>query len=266
MSYLASEGPEALVACMEVPLLLGLDGRAYTLDRVCRQAGEDGRVYVDTEGNPLAEQLQQQGTPVIMIAGDGELPVGAGVLEPVTAVLANALSREFLSTRLARELIVRPLDVLVAVEVADDMPEATALVERTASILARGLGQPGLFARVASLLGGREPVLGFRRLVCARLHETHTGHERLFVVAHEIAPLMAIPTEDNLLHARGRQPEAAINCEHKHFWALLRVAQREPDLAAYCLAKALLFNEDRGLEFDVPLMQAAIDPDFRGVR
>jgi hypothetical protein len=32
------------------------------------------------------------------------------------------------------------------------------------------------------------------------------------------------------------------------------------------LAKALLLDEDRGLEFDVPLMQAAIDASVGGAR
>jgi hypothetical protein len=290
MDYLACEGAEALADCSQEPLLLGLDGRAYTLDRMCTQAGEDGRVYVDTEVGPLVDRLFEQGTPVIMISGEGELiGAGAGALGPVTRVLANALSREFVSTRglarmveqvrgqpntsawtRARELITRPLDVLVGVEVVQDMPQATALVEHAASILARGLGRKGLFARAASWFGGREPVLGFRRVVCARLQGTHVGHDRLFVVAHEIAEMMAVPVERNLLHARGRQPEAAVNCEHAHFRALLRIATREPQLAAYCLAKALLLDEDRGLEFDVPLMRAAMDsstaPRFGGAR
>jgi hypothetical protein len=283
MDYLGSEGPDALAEFMDEPLLLGLDGHSYTLERVCTQAGEDSRVYVDTEVNPLVEQLLGQATPVIMISGDAEL-AAAGSLGPVTRVLANALSREFVSSRLvrmieplrgqanvsawtrARELITRPLDVLVGVEVVADMPEATALVERAASVLARGLGRPGLLARATSLFNGRKPVLGFRRLVCARLHGSKVDHDRLFVVAHEIAPLMAIPSERNLLHAKGRQPEAAVNCAHKYFRALLRIAEREPQLAAYCLAKALLLDEDRGLEFDVPLMQAAIDASVGGAR
>lgn len=286
MHYLASEGAEALDECSHAPILLGLDGRAYTLDHVCRQAGEDGHLYVDTEVGPLVDRLFEQGTPVILISGEGEVTgTGTGALEPVTRVLANALSREFVSGRglarvleqlrgksstsawtRARELIARPLDVLVGVEVVQDMPEATALVEHAASILARGLGGHGLFKRVAAFFAGNEPVLGFRRVVCARLHGTYAGHDRLFVVAHEIAPMMAIPTERNMLHARGRQPEAAINCEHPHFRALLRVAARERNLAAYCLAKALLLDEDRGLEFDVPLMRAAMDSSVGGQR
>jgi hypothetical protein len=221
---------------------------------------------------------------VLMMSGEGEVVVGAGALEPVTRLLANALARELVDTRLARmlerfrgqptvsaltrarDLIARPLDVLVAVEVVEDMPEATALVERAASILARGLGRPSLLARAASLFGGREPVLGFRRVVCARLHGANVGNDRLFVVAHEIAPMMAIPTERKLLRTGGRQPEVAINRDHRYFWALLRVAKREPDLAAYCLAKTLLLDEDRGLEFDIPLMHAAIDSGVEGAR
>lgn len=297
MDYLAREGSDALEDCLKLPLLLGLDGRAYALDDLCTHAGEHGRVYVDSEVGPLVERLLGQGTPVIVIPGPGELPRGGG-LGPVTRVIANALAREFVTTRgLARlldvlrgesdasawtraaELIARPMDVLVGVEVIDDLPEATALVERAESILARGLGEPTLEQRLGAWAGrakallrrtegasGPELVFGFRRLVCARLHGTYVGQERLFVVAHEIAPLMAVPTEHNFLSARGRKREAAVNCEHPHFRALLRVAEREPELAAYCLAKALLLDEDRGLEFDVPLISSAIDPTFEGRR
>lgn len=300
MEYLACEGPAALEDCDDVSLLLGLDGCAYTLAQVCAHASEDGRVYVDTEVGPLVERLHRQGTPVIMIPGEGEL-VGATTsgLGSVARVIANALARTVVTTRglsrmfdqmrgtpdvsawtRAAQLIVRPIDVLVGVEVVEDMPEATALVEQAASILARGLGRTslvgmiGLWAgrakagllRAAGKLEGREPVLGYRRLVCAHLHGTHAGHDRLFVVAHEIAPLMAIPTAHNMVHVLGRPGEAAVNCDHPHFRGLLRVAAREPELAAYCLAKALLLDEDRGLEFDVPLMLAAMDPSFEGGR
>ncbi len=298
MEYLALEGSQGLDGVLDLPLLLGLDGRAYTLDEICTHAAEDGRVYVDSEVGPLVERLLGQGTPVIMIPGRGELSSAAG-LGPVTRVIANALAREFVSTRgLARmldalrgqpdasawtraaEMIARPLDVLVAVEVAEDMPEATVLVERAASILARGLRAPSLVQRIGSWAGrakatllrkseaeqGPKLVLGFRRLVCARLHGERVGDERLFVVAHEVAPLMAIPTEHSLLHARGRKCEAAVNCEHPHFRALLRIAEREPELAAYCLAKSLLLDEDRGLEFDVPLMTAALEPSGEEAR
>lgn len=110
----------------------------------------------------------------------------------------------------------------------------------------------------------RAPEIGFRKLVCARLHGASGGQsprDRLFVVGHEIAPLMAIPTAELLLSDRPARPEAAVNGEHPHFRALLKLAERQPTIAAYGLAKALVLDGDRGLEFDVDLMQAAIALD-----
>ena len=49
MSYLALEGADALAEFEHAPILLGLDGRAYTLDHIAKQAAAAGRVYVDVE-------------------------------------------------------------------------------------------------------------------------------------------------------------------------------------------------------------------------
>ena len=85
-------------------------------------------------------------------------------------------------------------------------------------------------------------------------------------LAHEIAPLMAIPTEDRMLNQRSERPQAAVNCEHGHFRALLRLANGgDPelgDIAAYCLAKALLLDADRGLALDPLLISAAVDSAY----
>ena len=53
--------------------------------------------------------------------------------------------------------------------------------------------------------------------------------------------------------------KAAVNREHPHFRALLSLAEREPSLAAYCLARCLLLDRDQGLAFDTPLMEAATE-------
>jgi hypothetical protein len=108
------------------------------------------------------------------------------------------------------------------------------------------------------LLSREPPKLGFRKLVCARLHGAPGASQPLFVVAHAVAPLMAIPTQDLLLSEQPLRPEAAVNIEHPHFRALLQMAREQPTLAGYCLAKALLLDRDRGLEFDVELIDAAI--------
>ena len=284
MSYLAREGSEALDDHLQVPLFLGFDGRAYTLDELCKRAAADGRVFVDSEASALVEQLLEQDTPVIMIPSGEEqtfaLEEGVG---PVTRVLANGLAREFVGTGLlarvvesvrgeqqigawtqAAEMITRPAEVLVGVDLVDDSPAATALVQAADSVLERGLGPPpGLFARAFARVRGREPRLGYGRLVCAELHGAAGRELPLFVVAHAVAPLMATPTKDMMVSERPERPEAAVNASHPHFRGLLRLATREPELAAYCLAKALLLLEDRGLEFDDQLIRAAQDPGYR---
>jgi hypothetical protein len=281
MGYLARERPAALAEFGEQPLLLGFDDKAYTLAQLYRCAAADGRVYVEVERTPLVEQLLAQGTPVVVIPSASELNVsGAAQLGPVTRVLTAAFAREYLEhesvTRMveklrgkaesnawahASELITRPIDVLVGVEPITDMPNATALVQAADSVLTRGLPPPpGFLRRALGFLRRREDQLGYARLVCARLHGGATAAAPLFVIAHEVAPLMAIPTQEGLLGDRPEQPEVAVNCEHPHFRALLRLADSQPALAAYCLAKSLLLADARALERDHQLMLAAIDP------
>jgi hypothetical protein len=293
MGYLAREDSEAFDALFDLPLFLGLDGRSYTLEQLCKQAAADARVYVEAEVSPLVEQLLAQGSAVIMVSGfelDRARGEGAdeeqGTFGPVSRALAKGLAREFVSTgALARmierlkgqpevsawvkasEMITRPVDVLVGVELVEGDTPATRLVASAASILERGLGPaPGVLSRALTFLRGREPTIGFQKLVGARLNAAPGRRLPLFVVAHEVAPLMAVPTADRMLSERPERPEAAVNCEHPHFRALVRLAAREPELAAYCLAKSLLLSDGRGLEFDVDLIQAARDPGYRRAR
>ncbi len=147
---------------------------------------------------------------------------------------------------------------MVAVEEVDDNPAAIALVEGAAAVLRAGIGEgPNALSRAWSFVRREPPKLGFGRLVCARVSGASGARSPLFVVAHEIAALMAIPTRDLLLSERPLRPEAAVNAEHPHFRALLRLWGQVPDLAAYALAKALVLDGDRGLEFDVDLISAA---------
>lgn len=277
MGYLARESAEALLPYMQVPLLLGHDGRGVALEQLCKQAAADGRVFVEHEPTRLVEQLIEQGTPVIVIPNSSEL---GGQLGPVTRVIANGLSLEFAKLGAlgkvikevrglwARtgELISRPVDVLVGVDV-DDRPQPQALIKHAAVLLERGFGpEPGLVGRALKFLRREQLGLGYARLVSARLHGAPGQRLPLFVVAHAIAPLMAIPTPDRFVSARTERPEVAVNCEHPHFRTLLRLAEHEPELAAYCLAKSLLLDDERALEYDGKLMLAAVGPDEPGWR
>ncbi|MCA9683539.1 MAG: hypothetical protein KC457_15165, partial [Myxococcales bacterium] len=283
------EGAEALLA---LPILLSLDGRALSLLQVRNLAAAEGRVFLDHQRTPLVDALLAQGTVVIMSAshddaGGYEAQQG---FDAVARVLAGGLAGGFAAgsalerlldilggnreagawTR-ASQLLTRPGEALVAVELVDD-PAALRLVARTQEISLRALGQgSGTLRRIFSKLGGAAPRIGYRRLVAARFHGaggsvTLAGGRRpLFVIAHAIAPLMALPTDELMISALDGQPEAAVNCEHPHFRALLRLYERAPDMAAYCLAKSLLLQVDRNLELDLALMGAALGRELTEV-
>jgi hypothetical protein len=289
MGYLGREGSHALAPFMAAKLLLGLDGRAYSLDQLVEQAAADARVFVDHESSPLVRGLLAQGTPVILIPAPQEQQgeaVDGRMFGPVTRVLANGLAREFSTTKMlaraldnlrgkpevsawikAGELVVRPAAVIVAItelgaELGSELGEeqgAAALVAATEGLLQTALGGgPSAFARAWSFVRRKPLRFGFGRLVAARV-DAGPGLDRpLFVVAHAIAPLMAIPPKDMLVSERPLRPEAAVNVDHPHFRALLRLSREQPAIAAYALAKALLLDEDRGLEFDGDLIEAAL--------
>jgi hypothetical protein len=96
----------------------------------------------------------------------------------------------------------------------------------------------------------------YGRLGCCDI-EGESGKEPLFVVGRKLAPLMALPPPGFPASGRGRKPEAAVNRAHPQFRALLAMFKFEPALAAYCLAKDLLLSEDRLLERDLDLIDAA---------
>jgi hypothetical protein len=52
--------------------------------------------------------------------------------------------------------------------------------------------------------------------------------------------------------------EVAVNREHPQFLHFTQLAARSPQLANYCLAKALLLDQDRHIERDVVLMEGAL--------
>jgi hypothetical protein len=96
---------------------------------------------------------------------------------------------------------------------------------------------------------------GYRKLRTFRASASRRAP--FFVTGKKIAPLMSHPS---LVARREREKklEVAVNRDHEHFKSLVRLQQRSPKLAAFCLARALLLNEDRLLDSDVGMMAEAL--------
>jgi hypothetical protein len=266
MDFLAREGGGALVAYADRPLWLGLDSKGYSLDRLYDHAITDDheQILVDDQLSPLTERLLAEAAPVVLVpALDEPIPGVERGGNPVTRVLVQAIAHRLRERNLlvrvvdrlfhsptdarASALIVRPAEVLIGVGEVERDSAAARLVADAERLLTGEYARPGAKRR-------RAKSLGHRRLVCAELFGDASP---LFVVGPRVGPLMTRPGRPTY---EGRHaPEAAVNREHPHFRALLSLAEREPSLAAYCLARSLLLDRDRGLEFDTPLMEAAIE-------
>ena len=73
----------------------------------------------------------------------------------------------------------------------------------------------------------------------------------------KLAPLMQRSVSGDYERGWFERPAVVVNIEHGHFRELLRLRQHQRSMAAYCLAKALLLDEDRNLNEDQVLAAAA---------
>lgn len=97
---------------------------------------------------------------------------------------------------------------------------------------------------------------GYRRLETCRL-AAPVDDAPLFVVGRTLGPLMAQPPKLITEKQHKKRPEAAVNRDDPRFEHFVRLHAVRPELAAYCLAKHLLLQQDRLLDKDLALMSAA---------
>jgi hypothetical protein len=263
MAFLLKEPPAALLRLGKRPLLRRVDGGVTSLAAVAAAAVRDGRIFVTDAPSALVTRLAAQGIPVLLgrrrmdaapdAARDEAAFLSGADLEPALQLVVAYVShhrraklfKRLLSVVTAADygagtagLITHPEDVYLAVAVDDPSPpDAGALIAGA--------------ARLLDAIGGRYRAL--HGCVLAAPSE----RPPLFLVAREVGPLMAIPPEVLGEKDRPRRPEAAVNRDHPQFRALLALHRRSPALAAYCLAKDLLLQEDRLIERDLSLLAAA---------
>lgn len=264
MAFLLAEPPESILRLGKRPLLRTVDGGVTSLAAVAEATVRDGRIFVTDAPSALVTQLDSQSIPVLAgrrradAAVDEEAFRRGDDLEPALRLVVAYVSHHRRSKLLKRllsvltstdygagtaALIVHPEDVYLAVEVDDPSPPTDAALIEAAGQLLDGIG-------------GR-----YRRLVGCVL-AAPSDKPPLFLVAREVGPLMAIPPDGLVEKERPRRPEAAVNRDHPQFRALLGLHRRAPGLAAYCLAKDLLLQEDRLMERDLDLL-AAVFPEAR---
>ncbi len=240
------------------PLLRTLHGKPLTPQDLHDVGHGEGRVFVTARRSRLTATVHEQGVPVF--AGDlpglgyygkqGSVETPAGARLSIRA-LWNALSSSHSGpsrlfggirkammgqrARMSTIEVVDPHDVYQHVDICEPHDEQRRLLRAAADVLsAAGAGYAKLGACVL-----KDPPL----------------QSPLFVIGPKLAPLMALAPQ--LRARRNRRPAAAVNVAHSQFERLVALFPRRPALATYCLAKALLLQEDRLLHLDSKIMAAS---------
>lgn len=252
MEYLDREPARSLEAVGSRATLRLLDGSAATLEELVGWWRRDGRVLLSQGRTELTDALIAQGAPVVL----GLLPqesgrlgvIGRVFLRYAQAVLGGGVKERAigwlsalgvpltgLDTRL-RQGLAYPEQVYLPVRLDEQTPAASVeLVEAAAGLL-------------------RQVDAGYRRLTTCRV-AAPVERPPLFVIAPKLSGLMARPPEG--VERKGAL-EVAVNRDHHQFGMLARLWRSRPQMAAYCLAKDLLLEEDRLLERDLRLVELAL--------
>lgn len=261
VGHLACEPADSLAELGAAQVLRTVDAGAVSLRAVIEAADEDGRVFLDESPGPLQQELGAQGVPVLLgrvprRADDGRAGLGA-VHRLVVRTLMAATERRW-SRRLAGLFAGAGL-----VTLSDPALEASALVVRPDDVYlpvmiheAPDPGDAALIAAAAALLD--EADAGYRKLLAGH-PATPWEAPPLLVVGRRAGAMMARPPRAGSVARPPRRPVAVVNLEHPRFAALRRAWAQGPAAAAWCLAKALLLEDERALDVDLTLATAAVE-------
>lgn len=250
--YLASEPRETLEGLDAYAALRTVEGDVLTFAEAKDVFDRNGRVYVADAPSSTTRVLAEAGTPVFLGGG-----VGAGkdaAPEPVSRVLAGFLWQHWRGelTGLARRVVgqdlvaevesrvVHPERAYVGVRSLDPLPaEVAGLVQDTASTLRAASQRYGSVSPARFEIGAGEPCL-------LAIGEPRNG----------LMPRALAGAYDRTWF---ESPDVVVNVGHPHVRELLELWQVDRGLAAYCLAKAIMLEENRNLEDDPRVAEAALE-------
>ncbi len=250
MGYLASEPRASLSTLGPRAILRTVDGRGLSLNDAKRSFDRDGRVFVADAPSSLTATLAKREVPVFL---GGGTRVMEALPEPVSRVLSSYLWLRWRSepSGLARRVVGQDLQAHV---------EASVVHPESAFVHAQALREmdpdvAGLVADAAATL--RSAKQRYAEIVAGRL-DGSPEHPCLFAMGPELSPVMQRSVAGPYDRGWFERPRVVVNIEHGHIRELLELRQHDRAMAAYCLAKSILLDENRNLEDDQALVEAAM--------
>jgi hypothetical protein len=261
LGHLACEPASSLDRFRARPILREVHGGACTPGQADDALDRDGRLLVAEQPTGLTRRLRARRIPVLLGRprrqddADREHPLAT--IHGVLGRLAALRAQSSFGNRLRRFVGDVTLG-FVALKERSAPPTYLTDPEQAYFAIAIDRGSPEelqpLLLRAAKLLDDVEA--GYRRIGTFVL-DAPGAEVPLFVTGRRLGELMARPPSSR---PSGKHLlEAAVNRDHPHFRRLAALHARRPALAAYCLAKSLLLQDDRLLDRDLDLVRRSLE-------
>lgn len=267
LGYLGEEPAENLRKAESRLIIRLANGSCCSLAELFEQWKREKRVLMSDSFDELSARLHENGMLVVFgMSFHGTSGFGADVVRRLIArsltlqrgasmrggiVRAGrwvadglGISSDFLNGKsIGVHSIVSPAGVYFPVELDEKVPED-----------------------ILPLLKAAERLLttcksGYRSLTSVGMLKTSV-ESPFFVVVAKVGKLMMRPPAGASAESR-RAMDVVVNREHPRFLEIFQVYKTEPEMGAYMLAKALLLEEDRLLDLDAKLMEAALRPTLQ---
>jgi hypothetical protein len=269
-TFLTAEPTHALLDIDERPLLRRADGRTSSLSEAFDAWRRDGRVMVADEHSELADQLLSDGIPVLLggFTPHADLEKTSGPVNSLLTSYIQTRHQSSLSSRVRSSLkqnIAAVTSWLTGSDDEYDAPDRSAErpVTTPESVYLPVVLDDEIPDDIAPLIDAAGSLLdsinaGYNELATCTLGAPDDDPP-LFVFSRRLSSVMARPPRNQMLADPSRRPHAAVNRDHPHFREVADLWNRDPQMAAYFLAKSLLLTGDRLLDADARLMDAARD-------
>ncbi|MFU8806672.1 MAG: ATP-binding protein [Bradymonadaceae bacterium] len=231
--YLSREPVQYLRTASRRALLRRLDGRPATLREAYTFWKRDGHLLLALSPSTLTDKLAAEHIPVFV----GEAGVDGPEGEPGAL---NRLLRRYLDFRTSRTpagIIARWLDGV-------DLSDRDKPITHADRLYAFAEPSPGLDGALQDLVSRSENLLkslglDFNTVTTGELWGLEDRNASFFVISRLGGPLLRLVDVEFASRWALRRYHLIIDVSHPHLQLLLKVSQRAPALAAYCLASSI---------------------------
>lgn len=253
LGYLLQEPTSQIARIEHRKIFRQLSGQPASAINLLMWLRRDNELLFDDHRSGISDTLQAQGMPVVfgVVSHTGDDTDTR--LSVVARVVGRFVSYHFERSatgrgkRLMRWALARKRTISDDVRAMFAHPEARYMPV---------IIQTDLTPKQAALLESANTLLGSidtrYKSLAAFILDGPRDPFPLFVVAKKLSPLMREPIPDEILDAK--RLSAAVNLQHPHFRMLVDLYPTQPQLAAYCLVKDILLDQDTRLELDLQLM------------